>query len=159
MSEEIVARPVLPQVCIAIDNRAHAAVAPDEKAGATAFLRNITGMAFYSTPHGGARLADNAVVQVMAGGAAMTYLETLNKDTSRINTAFAELPTRTKWHTLGFCEQHATKVRVDSLCCWSLAERAADPTADGSIATLASSSRRSGPSTWWLWRKRLPCKA
>lgn len=108
---------VMKQICVELDKRSHHDIGRAQQRKASGVLKNIKGLAFYGTPHGGSKLADLAEAAVgwwpsflIKAGDVTRYLGALSKDTGRVNQDFDKVCKAFNWDTLGFYELHATKV-------------------------------------------------
>jgi hypothetical protein len=107
---------MLQQVCMSVDGLANACSDAALKRRASAFIGNVVGAVFYSSPLAGSRLADWADnVSWLAGlGPVMKTLTTLSLEAHRVTGPFGHLRKREQqerpgsWATLGLCETNAT---------------------------------------------------
>jgi hypothetical protein len=113
---------MLQQVCLSVDGLAN--TSPDEaaKRRASAFIGNVLGAVFYSSPLAGSRLADWAVRWLTSPGPVMSALTTLSLEAHRVTEPFADLRKRERqdrpssWATLGLCETNATSLGNVGVC-------------------------------------------
>lgn len=75
----------------------------------TRFFNNMRATVFYGTPHGGAPLADNIMVQF--GGAMLPILAPFNAQTHDINNSFENLrQLKPRWQLRAFAEGRKTQL-------------------------------------------------
>jgi hypothetical protein len=109
---------MLQQVCLSVDGLADKARDEATKRRASAFIDNVVGAVFYSSPLAGSRLADwaNNVGWFAGLGPVMSSLTTLSLEAYRVTAPFGNLRKREQQKrpgsmaTLGLCETNATSL-------------------------------------------------